>query len=171
MNFKLKMALISIASSLAVVAVPMSASAHAMHDEVSQPNIIETAVSINQKSGEFSTLIAAVSCTNLINRLQNEDRNFTVFAPTDAAFAKLGLNAGNVCASFDEDTLQNILEYHISRGTKLAEDILSRNKLRMLNGERAPISGATIAGQNIIMTDVEASNGVIHVIDGVMIAN
>ena len=166
MTIKLKMAVLGMAGSLAMLATPIVASAHPMQSW--QPNIVEKAVSINQQTGEFSTLIAAASCTDVAERLSSEDRNFTVFAPTDAAFAKLGLRADNVCSAFDTDTLQNILEYHVTRGAKTAEQVLARHKLRMLSGDTAWIDGATIAGQNIVMTDVWASNGVIHVVDGVM---
>jgi uncharacterized surface protein with fasciclin (FAS1) repeats len=171
---KIKLATVGVLSSITMLSVlPATVSAHSYeHHEkhnYTQQNIVEKAVAINKESGEFSTLIAAVSCTNLINRLQNENREFTVFAPTDAAFAKLGLNASNICSSFDRHTLTGILKYHISRGSMDAEDVLSQESLTMLNREEAIISGATIAGQNIIMTDVEASNGIMHVIDGVML--
>ncbi len=151
--------------------VPGAASAHSRHAQYHQPksNIVETAVAINQQTGEFSTLIAAVSCTNLVNRLQNEHRQFTVFAPTDAAFAKLGLNAENVCTSFDRAALANILRYHVTKGRLASGDVLSQSELRMLNHQPAVIGGATIDGQNIVKTDVLASNGVIHVVDGVLL--
>ncbi len=155
-------------SSLVIFAAPVMASAHEMHHQ-DLPNIVETAVSVNKSTGEFSTLIAALTCTNLVNKLSNEDRSFTVFAPTDAAFAKLNLSADNVCASFSKHDLKNILKYHVSRGAKDAAEVLSRDHLTMLNWEDAEIVGATIAGQNIIQTDIMTSNGIIHIIDGVMI--
>ena len=170
MILKMKLLAVGVLSGFALLAVvPATVNAHGNYEEPSGSNIVETAVAINKETGEFSTLIAAVSCTNLVNRLQNEHREFTVFAPTDAAFAKLGLNAGNVCTSFDKPTLSNILRYHVTRGSKSAEEVLSCNRLIMLNHQRADIVGATIDGQNIIQTDVKASNGIIHVIDGVML--
>jgi uncharacterized surface protein with fasciclin (FAS1) repeats len=171
MKIRVKQILMAALFSVAAIsAVPTSASAYSRHsDEPQGKNIVETAVAINQQTGEFSTLIAAVSCTNLVNRLQNENREFTVFAPTDAAFAKAGLNASNVCTAFDKWTLRDILRYHITRGSVPASDVLASDELHMLNGDCAPIVGATIAGQNIVQTDVMASNGIIHVVDGVML--
>ena len=161
----------SIASLVAVLSLPTMASASSMHysPKVELPSIVATAIAINKDSGEFSTLIAAASCTNIAERLSGRHPNYTLFAPTDAAFAKLQLNANNVCSSFDKHTLTNILEYHITRGKKPAEQVLARKRLLMINHQRAQIVGATIAGQNIIQTDVYASNGIIHVIDGVML--
>jgi uncharacterized surface protein with fasciclin (FAS1) repeats len=168
----IKRTLAIIVTGLAVVAfAPAAASAHSWHDSASDDqgmNIVETAVAANQQSGEFSTLIAAVSCTNLVNKLQNEHRWYTVFAPTDAAFAKLGLNADNVCTAVDQGTLKDILRYHVTWGSLTAEDVLAEDELWMLNHESADIEGATIDGQNIVTTDIMANNGVIHVIDGVM---
>ena len=69
-------------------------------------NIVETAVA----AGDFKTLVAALKAAGLVDTL-NGPGPFTVFAPTDAAFAKLGLNAGNVCSSFDRHTLTGILKY------------------------------------------------------------
>lgn len=170
MKSTIKQAVLVLVASISVLSLtPASASAHSYDKHWSdEPNIVETAVGINQQTGEFSTLIAAVSCTNLVNRLQNENREYTVFAPTDAAFAKLGLNADNICSSFDKRTLRNILKYHIARCEYTAADVLATDSITMLNYEEAPVSGATIAGQNIVKTDVKASNGIIHVIDGVM---
>ncbi len=156
-------------SLLSIIFLQSSASAHSGGGYAKPPNIVETAVSINQSTGEFSTLIAAASCTDIAGRLSNNHRNFTLFAPTDAAFAKLSLNASNVCSSFDTATLTTILENHISRGEKSAECVLGRSSIRTLARERAPIVGATIAGQNIIQTDVQTRNGIIHVIDGVIL--
>lgn len=162
---------ISIASLAVVFSLPGVAGASAMYQGRNNelPSIVGTAVAINQKTGEFSTLIAAASCTDIAGILSQSRRDYTLFAPTDAAFAKLKLNAANVCSAFDEHTLTNILEYHIARGKKPAERVLARNRLFMLNNQKAYIVGATIDGQNIIKTDVYAGNGIIHVIDGVML--
>ncbi len=187
MTSRIKLAIVGVTATMSFMAIaPVTAGATSYHHDNQHKswdshkkwehkkdkagsNIVETALAVNKETGEFSTLIAAVSCTNLINRLQNEHRDFTVFAPTDAAFAKLGLNAGNICTSFDKHALTNILRYHVTRGEKDASEVLSRKKLWMLNGDKAVISGATIDGQNIIQTDVKANNGIIHVIDGVML--
>ena len=137
----------------------------------SGPTIVEIALSVNADSGEFSTLIAAVQYAGLVDAL-NGNRQFTVFAPTDAAFAKLGLNAGNI-TSLPKDMLTNILLFHVAPGERFAADVVSASKVRTLNKSFAAVEvndmGAYIDGAKIIATDIDASNGVIHVIDSVML--
>jgi uncharacterized surface protein with fasciclin (FAS1) repeats len=133
------------------------------------PTIVGTAVAVNGQNGEFSTLISALSCTGLVKVLDSKYLKFTVFAPTDAAFLKAGLNKDNVCSAFSKKQLTNILLYHVNLGEKDASKVLSRKSLLMTNLQFAKISGATIAGQNIVQTDIKTSNGIIHVIDGVML--
>lgn len=136
----------------------------------SQPTIVEIALSVNSQTGEFSTLIAAVQAAGLVDVL-NGKRQFTVFAPTDAAFAKLNLNAGNV-GSLPKDVLTNILLFHVAPGERFASDVVSASKVRMMNKSFAAVEvndmGAYIDGAKIIATNIDASNGVIHVIDTVM---
>lgn len=132
------------------------------------PTIVGAALAVNAETGEFSTLIAAVSRAGLVGTLDGR-RQFTVFAPTDAAFAKLGLNAGNI-DTVPLDALKNILLYHVAPGERFAADVLAADKVRMLNQQFAPVGpGATIAGANIIATDIDVSNGVIHVVDAVLL--
>jgi uncharacterized surface protein with fasciclin (FAS1) repeats len=149
---------------LAAVAAPASAA---------QPSrdgsIVDTAIAVNAQTGEFSTLIAAVVAADLVDDLDGR-RQFTVFAPTDAAFAKLGLNAGNI-GSLDKATLTNILLYHVAPGERFAADVLASSKVRMLNKHFAAVdaSAGTIDGAPIIATDIDVSNGVIHVVSGVLL--
>ena len=131
------------------------------------PSIVDTAIAVNAQTGEFSTLIAALQAADLVAALDG-NRQFTVFAPTDAAFAALGLNAGNI-GTLDEDALTNILLYHVTNGRKDSGDVLSSDSLRMLNGQRADIEGATIDGAPIIDVDIKTSNGIIHVVGGVLL--
>lgn len=132
------------------------------------PTIVETALAVNAETGEFSTLIAAVVRAGLVDTL-NGKRQFTVFAPTDAAFAKLGLNAGNI-DTVPLAALTNILLYHVAPGERFAEDVVSASRVRMLNKQFAPIGeGPTIGGAGFVAVDVDACNGVIHVIDSVLI--
>lgn len=130
-----------------------------------------TIVDIAVKNGGFTTLVAAVSCTGLVPALSGQ-RQYTVFAPTDAAFSNLGLNASNVC-SIPKATLTNILLYHVAHGARYASDVVASDRIRMLNGEFTKISlqggSAYINTAKIIATDIQASNGVIHVIDKVLL--
>jgi len=157
--------LVALALTLSVSAI--QAAGHEPHE--SQPTIVDVAVS----DGRFSTLVAAVSEAGLVDTLSGPGP-YTVFAPTDAAFAaalsQLGLTAEELLASPD---LADILLYHVYVGEKKAADVVARGGLRMANGDRAPIevspSGVEIAGAQIIITDIQTSNGVIHVVDAVML--
>lgn len=155
----------AIAISLVAIATPISAGATSWQPK--QPNIVQTAVA----DGRFKTLATALTCTDLAGLLQTRWLTFTVFAPTDDAFAAAGLNPSNVCTAFSKKDLRNILLYHVNIGQKDAAQVLSKQRLLMTNLQFAPITAAppTIAGKNIIITDVKTSNGIIHVIDGVMI--
>jgi transforming growth factor-beta-induced protein len=133
--------------------------------------IVDVALAVNEDSGEFSTLIAALVAADLVDALSGNGQ-LTVFAPTDEAFAKLDLNADNI-GDMDMDALRNILLYHVAKGRRMAESVVSSDQIRMLNGERTMISlmdgGAYINDSMIVATDVQADNGVIHVIDTVLL--
>ncbi|MEX2182933.1 MAG: fasciclin domain-containing protein [Chloroflexota bacterium] len=148
---------------MGLIAAPVSAR--------SGPTIVETAIAVNADSGEFSTLIAAVVAADLVDAL-NGKRQFTVFAPTDAAFAKLGLNAGNV-GSLPKATLQNILKYHVTPGSRDSSSVVGSDRIRMLNGgfikPSVTASGAFVNDSKIIAVDISTSNGIIHVIDTVLL--
>jgi uncharacterized surface protein with fasciclin (FAS1) repeats len=138
----------------------------------SGPTIVETAIAVNADSGEFSTLIAAVVATDLVGTL-NGKRQFTVFAPTDAAFAKLGLNAGNIATALDTATLRSILLYHVAPGNRDSGSVLDASRIRTLNGgfifPSVKSGAAYVNGSQIVAADIRASNGVIHVIDTVLL--
>jgi len=154
-----------------VIAFGAVVPAFAKTETTTPPTIVGTALAVNQKTGEFSTLIAALKATGLVNYL-NGDAAFTVFAPTDAAFAKLGLNAKNI-GSLPKGKLTQILLYHIRRGSLGSQGVLSHPSLMMLNGDSTTISkkadGAYINNARIIQANIIASNGVIHVIDSVLL--
>ncbi|MDX1673617.1 MAG: fasciclin domain-containing protein, partial [Longimicrobiales bacterium] len=136
------------------------------------PTIVDIAVSVNEDTGEFSTLIAAVVEADLVAALSATGQR-TVFAPTDAAFAALGLNADNIGDELEDDALRDILLYHVANGRRYAEDVVSSDQIRMLNGGFNDIAvedgEAFIGDAQIIQTDIEATNGVIHVIDAVLL--
>jgi uncharacterized surface protein with fasciclin (FAS1) repeats len=135
------------------------------------PTIVDVALAVNAETGEFSTLIAAVVAADLVQELSARGQR-TVFAPTDAAFAKLGLNAGNI-DSLPKAALTDILLYHVTTGRRDAASVVGSDRIRMANGKFTRIrlvdGAAYINDAQIVATDVEASNGYIHVIDGVLL--
>lgn len=136
------------------------------------PNLVDVALSVNASTGEFSTLIAALAATDLVDDVAAVGQR-TVFAPTDAAFAALGLNAGNVATALGKDALANILLYHVAPGRRTAAEVLGSERIRMLNGGTTRITVregvAYINDSRIVQTDVAATNGIIHVIDAVLL--
>lgn len=132
------------------------------------PTLVDVALSVNAETGEFSTLIAAVVDAGLVDALSAVGQR-TVFAPTDAAFEALGLTADNIGEALGDDVLKDVLLYHVANGRLYAEEVVTKDRLRMLNGEFTEIDGTTIDGATIVITDVEASNGIIHVIDAVLL--
>ncbi len=158
-----------VAAALGTAAVPATAAA-------SSPTIVGIAAS----NPDFSTLVAAVSCTGLAPTLNGTAR-YTVFAPTNEAFAKLGLNASNVCTALPKSTLKNILLYHVTRGVRLAKNVLPREsdearEIRTVLADQSfevsstgVITTSSGGTSRIVATNIRASNGVIHVIDSVLI--
>ena len=136
-------------------------------EEPALQNIVEIAVG----NPDFETLVAAVTAAGLVETLSGEGP-FTVFAPTDDAFA--ALPEGTVEALLqDIPTLTDILTYHVIAGEVPAADVVASTELTMLNGDIAEITlvdgAAYIDGAQIVVTDIQASNGIIHVIDTVML--
>ncbi len=130
-------------------------------------------VAVASSAGDFNTLIAAAKAAGLVEVLQSKGP-FTVFAPTDAAFAKLpDGTVATLLKPENKAALAAVLTYHVVPGRLEASDVLKKKYVDTVNGERAKIvmkdGKATIGGATIVATDVEASNGVIHVIDTVMI--
>jgi len=134
-----------------------------------------TIVDIAVADGRFTTLVAAVEAAGLVDALSGEGP-LTVFAPTDdafaAAFEALGIEAADLLA--DTDTLTSILLYHVVEGQVMAEDVVGLDAAPTLNGAEISISvtddGVFLNDDiQVIITDIVASNGVIHVIDGVLL--
>ncbi len=133
------------------------------------PNIVGVAAG----AGQFNTLVAAVKAADLVETLQSPGP-FTVFAPTDDAFAKLP--AGTVDSLLlpeNKAQLTAILKYHVVAGEVLASDVVKLSSADTVEGQAVSItasdSGVRVNDANVIKTDVMASNGVIHVIDTVLI--
>jgi transforming growth factor-beta-induced protein len=139
----------------------------------------DTIATIAVTNGNFNTLVAALSCTNLVGAVADPDAELTVFAPTDAAFAGLGLNAGNICATFDTATLTTVLLYHVTGERRPSPSVINgRNKsIEMLAGGSVfPAGRGSLVVRdnlgrsvNIVAADVMASNGIIHVVDSVLL--
>ncbi len=124
---------------------------------------------------DFSTLVAALSCTNLVGAVSS-NRQLTVFAPDNNAFGDLGLNAGNICETFETEVLAGILLYHVVPGRRTANSVLPAGprprSLVTLNGASISVSGngmINVDQAQITAPDILARNGVIHVIDGVLL--
>ncbi|MCU0354059.1 MAG: fasciclin domain-containing protein [Cytophagales bacterium] len=141
----------------------------AVQDDVSEKDVVKTAVA----SPDHSTLVKAVQAADLVNVLSNAGP-FTVFAPTNAAFEKLP--AGTVEELLKPEKkadLQDILQYHVYVGALKAEDLTDGRTLNEVNGGNITISNKdgkiVINDAATVVASVKASNGYIHVIDGVLV--
>lgn len=137
--------------------------------EPAKKDIVDTAVA----AGQFKTLAAALTAADLIDTLKG-DGPFTVFAPTDEAFAKLP--AGTVESLLkpeNKEKLIAILTYHVVPGKVLAADVVKLTEAKTVNGKHAKIvvseGKVKVDAANVVKTDIVASNGVIHVIDAVIL--
>ena len=135
-------------------------------------SIVDTAIAVNQSTGEFDHLIAAVVRADLVATLDG-NRQFTVFAPTDAAFEDLfdalGVSGVN---DIPVSTLRAVLLYHVAPGERFAADVVSSSRIRTVSkGFLWPSvnGGVYINDAQVIAADIDVSNGVIHVIDRVLI--
>jgi len=130
-----------------------------------------TIVDIAVEDGRFGTLVAALQAADLVGTLAGEGP-FTVFAPTDDAFAAL---PDGVVAGLLEDVpaLTDVLTYHVVSGSVLAEQVVGLTSATTLQGEDVTVAvsdgSVMIDGANVIITDIIGSNGVIHVIDAVIL--
>lgn len=128
-------------------------------------DIVDTAVN----AGSFNTLVAAVKAANLVDTLKGPGP-FTVFAPTDDAFAKLP--AGTVDALLkDVPKLTQILKYHVVSGKVMAADVVKLKSATTVEGSDVKIdasSGVKVNDSTVVTPDVAADNGVIHVVDTVL---
>lgn len=137
--------------------------------EAPQMDIVDTAVA----AGSFKTLAAALQAAGLVDTLKGKGP-FTVFAPTDEAFAKLP--AGTVESLLKPENkakLTAILTYHVVPGAVMASKVVTLKSAKTVNGESVTIKvdGGTVMvdGAKVLKTDIEATNGVIHVIDSVLL--
>ena len=134
-------------------------------------DIVDTAVA----AGQFNTLAAALEAADLVDTLKG-DGPFTVFAPTDAAFSKLpDGTVAELLKPENRDQLTAILTYHVVAGKVYAADVVNLQAATTVNGSDVSIEvrdgTVLIDNANVIKTDIAASNGVIHVIDTVILPN
>jgi uncharacterized surface protein with fasciclin (FAS1) repeats len=151
-------------AALAVVALSFSG----MSARAAEKDIVDTAVS----AGQFKTLAAALDAAGLVDTLKG-DGPFTVFAPTDEAFAKLpDGTVENLLKPENKDQLVAILTYHVVPGKVQAADVVKLDEAKTVNGKMVDLKvegdTAMVNDAKVTKTDIIASNGVIHVIDTVI---
>ncbi len=142
---------------------------HVIDNVIIPRDVVDLAVD----AGSFKTLVTAVKAAGLVDALKG-DGPFTIFAPTDDAFAKLPKKTlTSLLKPENKSKLASILKYHVVPGRYLADDVLTLNKVKTLNGQKAKIKtnygSAMIDKAKIVSTDIVGLNGVIHVIDSVII--
>ena len=139
--------------------------------------LVEVALAVNSQgpfAGQFDTLIAAVLAAEpAVLATLSGNGQYTVFAPTDAAFEALGLTPQNI-GTLNKAFLTDVLLYHVARGNRDSDEVLDSNKIRTLYRAFLFQSGGVLTDNlgrtaNIIVTDVLAANGVIHAIDTVVL--
>jgi len=131
-----------------------------------QPEIVDTAAA----AGSFNTLVSAVKATDLVDTLKG-DGPFTVFAPTDAAFAKLPREQLEALLA-DKAALTRVLTYHVVPGRVEAAEVVKLSSAVTVEGQPLNIrvgDSVMVNNATVLKTDIETSNGVIHVIDTVML--
>ena len=152
-------------TSLALVGILAAAPARAQQTK----DVVDTAVA----AGSFTTLAKALTAADLVSTLKGPGP-FTVFAPTDEAFAKLPAGTlDNLLKPENKDQLRRILTYHVVPGKVLAANVTNVSSAKAVSGDSLPIqvNGSTVmvGKARVVKTDIAASNGVIHVIDTVML--
>ena len=163
---RLSLILLSAGLLASLVAAPVAA-------RQSRSTIVGTAIAVNASTGEFDHLIAAVVRAGLVDTLDGR-RQFTVFAPTDAAFESLFAALG--VTGVDQiplDTLRAVLLYHVAPGERFSADVLGSTRIRTLSkGFIHPsirVGAPYVNDARIVAADIDVSNGVIHVIDAVLL--
>ena len=156
---------IALALTLLVVSLSLVASAGSM----GKKDIVDTAVA----AGDFKTLATALQAAGLVDTLKGKGP-FTVFAPTDEAFAKLPAGTvENLLKPENHEKLVSILTYHVVPGKVMAKDVVKLHEAKTVNGKDVKImtegGKVMVDNANVVKTDIACSNGVIHVIDSVIL--
>jgi uncharacterized surface protein with fasciclin (FAS1) repeats len=171
MNHAISKTILAFASAALLALSSVAIAGHHAEKKEKTGDIVDVAVS----AGQFNTLAAALEAAGLVATLKG-DGPFTVFAPTDAAFAKLP--AGTIDTLLkpeNKDQLVAILTYHVVPGNVKAADVVKLSRATTVNGADVAIEvndgSVRIDNALVIKTDIGASNGVIHVIDSVILPN
>jgi uncharacterized surface protein with fasciclin (FAS1) repeats len=156
------------AGVLALCAVLGAANSRlAMADDKAPKDIVDTAVG----AGQFKTLVTAVKAADLVDTLKGKGP-FTVFAPTDEAFAKIPKEKLEALLK-DKKALTAVLTYHVVPGKVMAADVIKLDSAKTVQGQSVNIVAkdgkVTINGAKVLKTDIVCGNGVIHVIDAVFL--
>lgn len=157
--------IIVVALAVMMIASAVFAASHTKNTK----DIVDTAIG----AGSFNTLVTAVKAADLVDTLKGPGP-FTVFAPTDDAFAKLPAGTlKDLLKPENKAKLQGILTYHVVAGKVLAADVVKITSAKTVNGQSLTIKvdggKVMVDGANVVKTDIECSNGVIHVIDAVVL--
>ncbi|MFN2334835.1 MAG: fasciclin domain-containing protein [Wenzhouxiangellaceae bacterium] len=138
----------------------------ALADDHDKEDIVDTAVA----AGNFTTLVTAVQAAGLVETLKGKGP-FTVFAPTDAAFAAIPADTPSALLA-DKEKLSAVLTYHVVPGKVMAADVVNLKSATTVQGSDISIkvsdAGVMVDNANVVVTDIETSNGVIHVVDAVI---
>lgn len=157
----------SFVATAAALALAVSVATPARAAEPKMKDIVDTAVA----AGSFNTLATALKAAGLVDTLKGKGP-FTVFAPTDDAFGKLPAGALERLLA-DKALLTKVLTYHVVAGKVLAADVVTLSEAKTVEGSAVRIAvangGVKVNDANVVKTDVGASNGVIHVIDSVIL--
>ena len=152
-----------IVASVALLVMPL-----AFAGNYAKKDIVDTAV----EAGSFNTLVTAVKAAGLVDTLKG-DGPFTVFAPTDEAFSKIPA-ADLEALIADKAALTKVLTYHVVPGKVLASDVVALNSATTVEGSDISINASDsvmVDNAKVVQTDIMTSNGVIHVIDAVIMPN
>jgi len=158
-----------ILAGLAVASLALVGSVEAQdkYSEAKQADIVDVAVA----AGSFNTLATALEAAGLVETLKGTGP-FTVFAPTDEAFAKIPKDKLNALLA-DKEMLTAVLTYHVVPGKVMAKDVVKLKNATTVNGQDVSImvhdGKVMVDNANVVKTDIAASNGVIHVIDTVIL--
>ena len=177
-RFTLAVAALSLAAcsdATAPLAATDDASASRAAAAAAKPGT-STIVELAQATDALSTLVFAIgysdaNCgTSFAATLGSKGGQYTVFAPTNAAFATL-IGALGEATVLSCDVLPTVLAFHVTRGRHTSTSVLAHDSIRMLSGERAEIEGTTIAGAplELGLVNISASNGIVHVVGGVLV--
>lgn len=156
---------IALGLTLSLLTLSLAANAGSM----AKKDIVDTAVA----AGNFKTLAAALQAAGLVDTLKGPGP-FTVFAPTDEAFAKLPAGTvDDLLKPENHDKLVAILTYHVVPGEVMAKDVVKLHEAKTVNGKELKIvtdgGKVMVDNANVVKTDIACSNGVIHVIDSVLL--